>query len=171
MVQRYRTVDQFNIYGQRSKIGYESGKGGPKFTNADLLHPEMAVRDVMTENRDQRVWAVARGGDVKVDDSNVPKVPEIKSNKPGPNPDGSWPYLSGQEAIKHMKLPAGCKVELVASEEQFPELVNPIQRRPRVSQFICTGFTNSGNCSSLATNSTLQPAGNFMCLIASCPLR
>jgi len=124
---RYRTVDQYNIYGGRSRIGYESGKGGPKVTNAEVLHPEMADRDVMTENREKRVWALSKGTDLKIDDSNVPPVPKIKSNDPGANPDGSYKYLGAEEAIKHMTVPKGVKVELVASEEQFPELVSPVQ--------------------------------------------
>ena len=45
---RYRTVDQYNIFGDRSRIGYVSGKGGPKVDNAAVLQPELAVRDVMT---------------------------------------------------------------------------------------------------------------------------
>ncbi len=124
---RYRTVDQYNIYGQRSKIGYESGKGGPKVDNQAVLLPEMSVRDVMTANREKRVWALSKGSDLKVDDSNVPEVPKIGSNKPGPNPDGSYTFLGAEEAIKHMTVPKGVKVELVASEEQFPELVSPVQ--------------------------------------------
>jgi azurin/glucose/arabinose dehydrogenase len=124
---RYRTVDQYNIFGGRSTIGYNSGKDGPKIDNRAVLWPELAVRDVMTENREKRVWAVAKGGDLKIDDSNVPEVPKIQSNKPGPNPDGSYPFISGEEAIKHMTVPKGVKVELVASEEQFPELVSPVQ--------------------------------------------
>src|SRR2546427_162753 len=43
------------------------------------------------------------------------------------NPDGSHTFLSGDEAIKHMKVPPGCKVNLFASEEQFPQLANPVQ--------------------------------------------
>ncbi len=124
---RYRTVDQYNIFGGRSTIGYESGKGGPKIDNRAVLWPELAVRDVMTENREKRVWAIAKGGDLKIDDSNIPEVPKIKSNKPGPNPDGSYTFLGAEEAIKHMTVPKGVKVELVASEEQFPELVSPVQ--------------------------------------------
>src|SRR5688572_149055 len=81
----------------------------------------------MTANRDKRVWAVAQGVDLKVEDNNLPPPIVVKSNKPGPNPDGSHPFLSGEEAIKHMKVPPGCKVALFASEEQFPELVNPVQ--------------------------------------------
>ncbi len=124
---RYRTVDQYNIFGGRSKIGYESGKGGPKIDNRAVLWPELAVRDVMTENREKRVWAVAKGGDLKIDDSNAPEVPKIQSNKPGPNADGSYKFISGEEAIQHMTLPKGVKVQLVASEETFPELVSPVQ--------------------------------------------
>ncbi len=124
---RYRTVDQYNIFGGRSTIGYESGKGGPKVDNRAVLWPELAVRDVMTANREARVWALAKGRDIKVDDSNIPEVPTIKSNKPGTNPDGSYTYLDGEEAIKHMTLPKGVKVELVASEKEFPELVSPVQ--------------------------------------------
>jgi mono/diheme cytochrome c family protein/glucose/arabinose dehydrogenase/lysophospholipase L1-like esterase len=124
---RYRTVDSFNIFGGRSSLSYESGKGGPKITNAEVMRAEMSVRDVMTANRDQRVWAVAKGGDLKVEDTDLPPVPEVKTNHPGTKPDGSHEFLSGEEAIKHMTLAKGCKVNLFASEEQFPELIKPVQ--------------------------------------------
>ena len=124
---RYRTVDSFNIFGGRSKLSYESGKGGPKVSNAEVMHQEMAVRDVMTENRDKRVWSVAQGGDAKIDDSNVPAVMAVKTNLPGKKPDGSHEFYGAEEAIKHMTMPKGCKVTLFASEEQFPELVQPVQ--------------------------------------------
>src|SRR5437016_2067999 len=91
------------------------------------MQEEMSQRDVMTANRDLRVWAVAKGGDLKVDDSNLPPVETLESSKPGPNPDGSHIFLSGEEAIKHMTLAKGCKVNLFASEEQFPELASPVQ--------------------------------------------
>jgi glucose/arabinose dehydrogenase/azurin/lysophospholipase L1-like esterase len=124
---RYRTVDSYNIFGGRSTLSYESGKGGPKISNAEVMHGEMAQRDVMTANRDQRVWAVAKGGDLKVTDNDLPPVTPVKTNIPGTNPDGSHVFLSGEEAIKHMKVPAGFKVTLFASEEQFPELIKPLQ--------------------------------------------
>ncbi|MGV3531256.1 MAG: PVC-type heme-binding CxxCH protein [Chthoniobacteraceae bacterium] len=119
---RYRTVDQYNIYGGRSKIGYESGPGGPKLTNADIMHPEMAQRDVKTENRERRVWALAKGSELEVKDDNLPPVPPI-----GPNKEGLPPYLDPQEAITKMKVPQGFKVELFASEKDFPELSKPVQ--------------------------------------------
>jgi len=113
---RYRTVDQFNIYGGRSRISYEG------VTNALILGQEMAQRDVKTANRDRRIWAIAKGGDLVVSDDNLPPVAETPPNRPDP-----VPYLGGEEAIQHLTLPEGCKVELVASEETFPELVNPVQ--------------------------------------------
>ncbi len=118
---RYRTVDGYNVYGGRSYMEYKGVK------NRDTMQREMEMRDVMTANRDARVWAVAQGGSLKVDDSNLPPAIEVPSNKPGPNPDGSYNFLSGEEAIGHMKVPPGCRVTLFASEERFPELVNPVQ--------------------------------------------
>ena len=49
---RYRTVDQFNIFGGRSTIPYPSNTDGQKYDNRHVLWPELAVRDVMTENRE-----------------------------------------------------------------------------------------------------------------------
>jgi glucose/arabinose dehydrogenase/lysophospholipase L1-like esterase len=124
---RYRTVDAYNIYGDRSRIGYVSGKTpdgkpGPKITNAEIMQPEMAQRDVKTDNREKRVWAIAKGGDLAVDDSNLPPVPTV-----GPNKPDVAPYLDPQEAISHMTLAKGCKVTLWASEKEFPELIKPVQ--------------------------------------------
>ncbi len=113
---RYRTVDQYNIYGGRSRIEYEG------VTNAEILGEEMAQRDVKAANRDRRVWALAKGNDLQVKDDNLPPVRPTPTNRPQEKP-----YLSGEEAIKHLTLAEGFKVELVASEETFPELVNPVQ--------------------------------------------
>jgi len=120
---RYRTVDGYNVYGGRSKLEFPTaGKDSPKITNFDVMQDEMRQRDVKTANREQRVWAVAKGGDLKVDDSNLPPVRTLQSNKPDIKP-----FLSGEETIKHMTVAKGCKVNLFASEEQFPELVSPVQ--------------------------------------------
>jgi azurin/glucose/arabinose dehydrogenase len=113
---RYRTVDQFNIYGDRSRIAYEG------VTNAVTLGEEMAQRDVKTANRDALVWARAKGGDLVVKDDNLPPV-----NLVPPNRKDEVPYLSGEEAIQHLKLAPGCKVELVACEKTYPDLINPVQ--------------------------------------------
>ena len=113
---RYRTVDQFNIFGQRSRIAYEG------VTNAKILGQELAQRDVKTANRDKLVWAVAQGKTYQVIDDNLPPV-ELTP----PNRKEAVPYSDPEEVIQHLKLPAGCKVELVASEKTFPDLINPVQ--------------------------------------------
>jgi azurin/glucose/arabinose dehydrogenase len=113
---RYRTVDQYNIYGQRSRIKYEG------VDNATILGEEMAQRDVKVANRDRAVWAAAQGRDYVVKDDNLPPVDLTPPNRPEP-----VPYLDGAEAVKYIKVPEGCKVEFIASEKEFPELINPVQ--------------------------------------------
>ena len=125
--QRYRTVDGFNVYGGRSHLSFPNGKGGPTVTNNTVMQQEMSQRDVMTSNREKRVHALAKGGDLPVDDSNLPPVTVVKSNKPGPLPDQEHPYLSGEETITKVKMHAGLKLQLFADERMFPELVNPVQ--------------------------------------------
>ena len=124
---RYRTVDGYNVYGGRSQMEYEQGPGGPKLKNYKVMQEEMTQRDVMTANRDKVVWAAAHGKVIQPDDSNLPPVTQVKSNKPGPKPDGTYDFLSGEEAMARMKLHSGLKANLFAGEEQFPELVNPVQ--------------------------------------------
>lgn len=113
---RYRTVDQFNIYGQRSRIKYEG------VDNATILGQEMAQRDVKTANRDRAVWAAARGQAFTVKDDNLPKVDLTPANL-----KNEVPYLDGEAALAHLAVPEGCKIEFIASEATFPELVNPVQ--------------------------------------------
>ena len=119
---RYRTVDGYNVYGGRSQLKFVDDQ-----RNWDVLQREMEVLDVMTENRDKRIWAVAQGKDLLVDDSNTPPMVPVKSNKPGPGAHGEYTFLDPEEAIKHMKLGAGMKANLFASEKQFPELAKPVQ--------------------------------------------
>lgn len=120
----YRSVDQFNIYGDRSRIAYKDANN-PAFegvTNNTTLMMEFAQREVKVANRDKRVIAAAKGVDLKVEDNNLPPVQIPPANK-----GDVKPYISGEETLKHLKVPAGCKIELVASEETFPDLVNPVQ--------------------------------------------
>ena len=64
---RYRTIDGYSIFGGRADLKFVDGQ-----TNYEVVQREMEVLDVMTANRDKRVWAVAQGSDLKVDDSNTP---------------------------------------------------------------------------------------------------
>ncbi len=87
----------------------------------------MEVLDVMTANRDRRIWAVAQGNDLAVDDSNTPPFIPVKTNKPGPGPHGEHVFLGGEEAIGQMTLGKDLAINLFASEKEFPELAKPVQ--------------------------------------------
>ena len=81
----------------------------------------------MTRNRDRRIWAIARGEAVDpavpIDDSETPPFVDAKTNLDEDRRRSSAPTAS----LTQMTVGQGLKVELFASEEQFPELVNPVQ--------------------------------------------
>lgn len=125
--QRYRTIDGYNVYGGRSQLRFESGPGGPILSNFHVMQEEMSQRDVLTANHDRRVWAVARGDTRPAEQAPLPPVTPVASNKPGPNPDRTHPFLDGVEAMAKMTVHSGMKLNLFASEREFPGLVNPVQ--------------------------------------------
>jgi putative heme-binding domain-containing protein len=128
---RYRTTDGYSTYGDRAFLRFIGGQ-----SNYEVLQRELEVLDLMTANRDKHIWSVARSlrerngqrsEPAKVDDSNLPPFIPVTTNKPGPLPGGKHVFLGGQEAIGKMTIGKNLKVELFASEEKFPELVNPVQ--------------------------------------------
>jgi putative heme-binding domain-containing protein len=118
---RYRVVDGYNVFGGRSRLAWFGQ------SNADVMQREMENFDIKTANRDRRVWALARGGDLEVKDDNLLPDLEVRPNKEGPLEAGRFPYLGGEEAIAKMDVHEGMKVNLFASEEMFPRLINPVQ--------------------------------------------
>lgn len=120
--ERYRTTDGFSIYGGRADLDFVDGQ-----TNRAVAQREMEILDVMTANRDQRIWAVAQGKELKVDDSNTPPFLPVKTNKPGAGPDGTHIYQDGELATTQMTLGKGLKINLFADEKQFPDLIAPVQ--------------------------------------------
>jgi azurin/glucose/arabinose dehydrogenase len=125
---RYRTTDGNDVWGTRSTLEFTDGQ-----TNREVLQHELSQLDVMTANRDAVVWAAAAGDDIEPDDSNVPAPIEVVSNldvpqfQDGVSKTGTLEYRGGEEAIELMDLEAGMHANLFASEEMFPELVNPVQ--------------------------------------------
>ena len=61
--------------------------------------------------------------DPKVDDSNTPPFIDVKTNQPG---DAAVPRAAKKRS-QQMTVGKGLKVNLFASEKEFPELVNPVQ--------------------------------------------
>ncbi len=127
---RYRAVNGFSIYGARGLAGTDG-----TYNNRDVMERERAILDQMTANRDQRIWAVAAGQSVpvEIDDSNTLPFINPKTNVGGPDDKqrqqgklGSLDYRTAAEQQKLFQLHEDLEIQLVASEEQFPELANPV---------------------------------------------
>jgi len=127
---RYRAVNGFSIYGARGLAG-----GDGTYNNRDVMERERAILDQMTAIRDARIWAVASGESIsdEIDDFDTLPFINPKTNVGGPNDKerkrgklGSLDYRTAKEQQKMFKLHDGFEIELVASEEEFPELANPV---------------------------------------------
>ncbi len=83
----------------------------------------------MTTLRDTLIHEVATGKktNLSVDDSRTRQLPPVPSNFAPSNKNGSERYLYGDDAVKSLTVPEGYKVELFASEKEFPNLANPMQ--------------------------------------------
>ena len=118
---RYRVVDGYNVFGGRSKLNWDG------VSNADVMRREMEMFDIMTANRDKGVWSVAKGGEYKIVDDNLGEQIKVKANTQSINQKKLGDYLGGNDAIEKMTIAEGMQVNLFASEEKFPRLVNPVQ--------------------------------------------
>ena len=109
----YRAINGCYIYG-----GRKAPFGIVNFPE------EFAKLRKMIAKRDRRVWDVAQGKPVsdKIDDSDSGPLQRIASNV---NDDPK--ITSPAEALKTFKLPEGYKIELYASEVEFPDLKKPVQ--------------------------------------------
>ncbi len=125
---RYRVTDGFSTYGGRAWLKFVGGQ-----TNYEVGQRELEYLDVKTSNRDLRVWETANTLDnpnaplPSVDERGLPDLIAVETNKPGTLEGGKHAFLSGEEAIGKMTVHSGMRVELVADESMFPELINPVQ--------------------------------------------
>ncbi len=133
---RYRTTDGYNTYGDRAFLNFV--RGNPRNVDAktyaqaaeadklprnyDVLQNEMRMLDRMTANRDRFIWAVARGQTPVFEDTGVPAAVDPQTNM-----TTLPPMLDEAQSIAAMTVAPGLKVELFASERDFPEMVNPVQ--------------------------------------------
>lgn len=143
---RYRTTDGYNTFGDRAFLNFirtnprnvddaqaaQAPKEDVLPRNYDVLQREQTMLDVMTRNRDRRVWAIARGADpdaasARITDSEVPSPIDAKTNEPGSGPNGAHVYVDPDRTVPLMTMGKGLQANLFASEKQFPELVNPVQ--------------------------------------------
>lgn len=82
----------------------------------------------MTAIRDEAIWKAAKGEkvDLEAADANTTPVPEVKTNF-NPKENGSLKYLYGKEALDKLHVAPGYKIDLFASEQEFPDLAKPVQ--------------------------------------------
>ncbi|WP_162415564.1 PVC-type heme-binding CxxCH protein [Cyclobacterium roseum] len=82
----------------------------------------------MTANRDQAIWNASQGEafDLAAADENTIELPPVETNY-NPEKNGDLDYLYGEDALEKFEVAEGYKVELFASESEFPDLANPVQ--------------------------------------------
>ncbi len=119
---RYRATDGNDVWGSRSVLKFVDEQ-----TNAEVLQHELVMLDIMAANRDVCIWKAIGGECVPPDDSNVPNPVQVKTNYQPSEKNGALEYIPASEGVKTLKLPDGMKANLFASEEMFPEMVNPVQ--------------------------------------------
>ena len=111
---RYRPLNTFYYTGGRNK----------KYGYLDFL-PAMRNFEILTANREERAWALAKGEDVTgpVDDSNAPPLEAVAESI------GANEWLSPADELAAFDIDPRFEVNLFASEEEFPEIACPIQLR------------------------------------------
>jgi len=114
----YNLVNGVHAYGQRYN------PFGPQ-----NYPDEVQKTREMTALRDALIHEVAAGKktDLTVDDSKTHALPEVPTNYQPSVKNGSKEYLYGEDAVKSLTVPEGYKVQLFASEKEFPNLANPMQ--------------------------------------------
>lgn len=127
---RYRAVNGFSIYGDRGLAGSDG-----TYNNRDVMERERTILDQMAAIRDRRIWSRAQGRVVTSQPDDSTTLPFIvpKTNVGGENDPnrrrgklGTLDYLTSEEQMEHFQLAPGYEIQLVASEEDFPELANPV---------------------------------------------
>lgn len=108
----YRAVNGYYIYG-----GRKSPYGVVNFPE------EFAKLRNMIAVRDQRIWDIARGKPVpeQIDDSQTGELTPIETNY-----TAEVQYLTPEQSKEMFDLAEGFEIELVVSEADFPEMVNPV---------------------------------------------
>jgi mono/diheme cytochrome c family protein/glucose/arabinose dehydrogenase len=84
----------------------------------------------MAAIRDEAIWAAAQGKpfDVAARDAQTRPLPPVATNySPSNNKNGALEFLKGQEALDKLSVPAGYAIQQFATEQDFPNLANPVQ--------------------------------------------
>jgi len=83
----------------------------------------------MTAIRDEAIWAATRGEtiDVAARDAETAALPPVETNYKLKEDEGPPSFLTGAEALATIAVPPGYQIQQWATEEEFPDLANPVQ--------------------------------------------
>lgn len=114
----YKIPNGVHVYGRRYN------PFGPENYPAELEK----IRQ-MTSIRDTAIWQASQGitMDLASADALTRTLPVITTNYQPSEKNGTTHYLYGEEALGSFKTAPGYKIELFASEAEFPNLANPVQ--------------------------------------------
>src|SRR5690606_22811690 len=95
----------------------------------DNYPAEIAKIREMTAIRDQAIWKATKGETLDLDsaDAQTSPLPEVETNYQPSGTDGIPKYRYGEEALDQLRTAPGYKIELFASETEFPYLKKPAQ--------------------------------------------
>ena len=111
----YQMLNGVHSYGRRWK----------PFGNVNYPEEIEKLRQ-LTAIRDRAIWAAIRGEtiDLAAADKTTRTLTPIPTNAEKRRQNR---YQYGEDALSHFTMADGYKIELFASESEFPELVNPVQ--------------------------------------------
>ena len=115
----FKIPNGVHVFGRRYK------PFGPDNYPAELSK----IRE-MTAIRDTAIWQALQGNtmDIAKADAQTSTLPPVETNfKLGDYGRGKNQYLYSEEALSRFKMAPGYKIELFASEKEFPDLANPVQ--------------------------------------------
>ncbi|PIB38844.1 PVC-type heme-binding CxxCH protein [Maribacter sp. 4G9] len=91
-------------------------------------YEKIKVRE-MTAIRDTAIWSLLQNEDFDIakTDAKTTELPEVETNYNLADEGEIIMYKYGEDALETLTVPDGYKVELFASEKEFPDLANPAQ--------------------------------------------
>lgn len=114
----FKIPNGVHVYGRRYK---PFGPGNYPF--------ELEKTRQMTEIRDSNISAVLAGEkfDLAAADAKTRELPPVKTNYKPSGKNGTVEYLPGKQSETKIEVAEGYKIDLFASEKDFPDLSNPVQ--------------------------------------------
>ncbi len=90
---------------------------------------ELRKTEEMTDIRERAIWAALKGQffDIEAEDKKTHPLPNVPTNYTLSAKNGTVDYLPGSDSVSKIDTAEGYRMELFASEKEFPNLANPSQ--------------------------------------------